>query len=69
MVGSWSGSEEEAFMAMVAPFEEQTGITVNYSGTRDLNGLLWESVAKGNPPDVAGLPDRASSSSSRATAR
>lgn len=56
VVGSWSGAEEAAFRAMVTPFEEQTGITVAYTGTRDLNGLLWESVAKGRPPDVAGLP-------------
>jgi alpha-glucoside transport system substrate-binding protein len=56
VVGSWSGGEEEAFLAVVAPFEEQTGIVVDYTGTRDLNGLLWEGVAKGRPPDVAGLP-------------
>jgi alpha-glucoside transport system substrate-binding protein len=56
VVGSWSGSEEQAFLAMVRPFEQDTGITVDYTGTRDLNGLLWEGVAKGHPPDVAGLP-------------
>jgi alpha-glucoside transport system substrate-binding protein len=56
VVGSWSGPEEEAFRAMVRPFEERTGVTVNYTGTRDLNGLLWEGVARGRPPDVAGLP-------------
>src|SRR5262245_48191248 len=56
VVGSWSGAEEQAFLAMVNPFERDSGITVEYKGTRDLNGLLWESVAKGEPPDVAGLP-------------
>jgi alpha-glucoside transport system substrate-binding protein len=56
VVGSWSGAEEQAFMAMIRPFEQQTGITVDYVGTRDLNGLLWESVAKNQKPDVAGLP-------------
>jgi hypothetical protein len=56
VLGSWSGSEEQAFLAMVNPFERDSGITVDYEGTRDLNGLLWESVAKGTPPDVAGLP-------------
>jgi alpha-glucoside transport system substrate-binding protein len=56
VVGSWSGAEEQAFLAMVRPFEQETGITVDYTGTRDLNGLLWEGVAKGRPPDVAGLP-------------
>jgi alpha-glucoside transport system substrate-binding protein len=56
VIGSWSGTEEEAFLAMVRPFEQQYGVTVQYVGTRDLNGMLWEGVAKGRPPDVAGLP-------------
>jgi alpha-glucoside transport system substrate-binding protein len=56
VVGSWSGAEEEAFMAVVRPFEQSTGVTVQYSGTRDLNGLLWQGVAQSDPPDVAGLP-------------
>ena len=56
VVGSWDGTEEDAFMAMVRPFEQQSGVTVQYVGTRDLNGMLWEGVAKGHPPDVAGLP-------------
>ena len=56
VVASWSGSEQEAFLAMVRPFEEETGIQVTYKGTRDLNGYLWQSIATGEPPDVAGLP-------------
>lgn len=56
VVGSWSGAEEDAFIAMVRPFEQETGIDVQYTGTRDLNGLLWQGVAQKNPPDVAGLP-------------
>jgi len=56
VIGSWSGTEQEAFMAMVRPYEQQYGVTVQYTGTRDLNGVLWEGVAKGRPPDVAGLP-------------
>jgi alpha-glucoside transport system substrate-binding protein len=56
VVGSWSGAEEQAFLAMVRPFEQERGVTVEYTGTRDLNGLLWQGVARGDPPDVAGLP-------------
>lgn len=56
VVASWSGAEQEAFMAMVRPFEQETGVTVQYKGTRDLNGYLWQSIAQGDPPDVAGLP-------------
>jgi alpha-glucoside transport system substrate-binding protein len=52
----WGGSELDSFLAMVAPFEERTGITVEYEGTRDLNAVLTTRVQGGNPPDVAGLP-------------
>jgi alpha-glucoside transport system substrate-binding protein len=41
---------------MVKPFEDQTGIKVEYEGTRDLNAILTTRVQGGNPPDVAGLP-------------
>jgi alpha-glucoside transport system substrate-binding protein len=41
---------------MLAPFEAQTGIKVNYEATRDLNAVLTTRVQGGNPPDVAGLP-------------
>ena len=56
VVGSWSGAEDQAFLAMVRPFEQETGIVVDYRGTRNLTATLWEGVAKGEPPDVAGLP-------------
>jgi alpha-glucoside transport system substrate-binding protein len=56
VIGTWGGDEESAFRAMVAPFEEQTGITVEYTGTRDLNAVLTTGVASGVLPDLAGLP-------------
>ncbi len=56
VLATWDGAEHDAFMAMVAPFEAQTGITVSYSSTRDLSGRLWKAVATGELPDVAGLP-------------
>jgi alpha-glucoside transport system substrate-binding protein len=56
VIGSWSGSEEDAFRAMITPFERETGVTVVYTGTRDLTGELWQGIARGQPPDVAGLP-------------
>lgn len=43
-------------MAMVKPFEDATGVKVQYEGTRDLNTILTTRVQAGNPPDVAGLP-------------
>ncbi len=44
-------------MAVIKPFEEQTGIKVQYEGTRDLAAVLNTRISGGNPPDVAGLPN------------
>jgi alpha-glucoside transport system substrate-binding protein len=52
----WGGNELDSFKAMIQPFEEQTGVTVQYEGTRDLNAVLTTRVQGGNPPDLAGLP-------------
>lgn len=56
VLATWGGDEQEAFLAMVKPFEEQTGVRVEYEGTRDLNAVLTTRVQGGNPPDLAGLP-------------
>jgi alpha-glucoside transport system substrate-binding protein len=56
VLGTWGGSEQDSFLAMVAPFEEATGVDVQYEGTRDLNAVLTTRVQGGNPPDLAGLP-------------
>jgi alpha-glucoside transport system substrate-binding protein len=52
-VGPWGGAEQTAFMNMVKPFEDATGVTVNYTGSRDVNSLLVTRVTAGNPPDMA----------------
>lgn len=56
VVGSWSGAEQESFLAMVKPWEEKTGAKVNYTGSRDLQAQLTTGIASGNLPDLAGLP-------------
>ncbi len=56
VIAVWAGSELDSFRAMVAPWEELTGATVEYEGTRDLNAVLQTRVQGGNPPDIAGLP-------------
>jgi len=53
----WDDDESESFQAMVAPWEEQTGGTMAFSGTRDLIAVLQARVAAGNPPDIAILPN------------
>ena len=52
----WAGSEQDSFLAMVKPFEDQTGVKVQYEGNRDANAILQTRVQGGNPPDLAGLP-------------
>lgn len=56
VLGVWGGAELESFRAMVRPFEEATGVRVEFEGTRDLNAVLTTRIQGGNPPDVAGLP-------------
>jgi alpha-glucoside transport system substrate-binding protein len=56
VVGSWSGSEQDSFLAMVKPWEDGTGAKVNYTGSRDLSAQLTTGIASGNLPDIAGLP-------------
>jgi alpha-glucoside transport system substrate-binding protein len=56
VLGTWGGSEQDSFLAMVKPFEDRTGIKVEYEGTRDINAVLTTRVQAGNPPELAGLP-------------
>jgi alpha-glucoside transport system substrate-binding protein len=56
VIGTWTGDEQKNFLAMVAPFEQATGVKVNYTGTRDINAVLTTGVASGVLPDLAGLP-------------
>jgi alpha-glucoside transport system substrate-binding protein len=56
VIGTWGGDEETNFKAMVKPWEDQTGATVKYTGTRDLNIILSNGILSGVLPDLAGLP-------------
>jgi alpha-glucoside transport system substrate-binding protein len=58
IVAVWSGgddpkSEQYAFMQVLKPFTDMTGVTINYTATRDINAVLSNTA---NLPDVAGLP-------------
>lgn len=56
VIGTWGGDEETAFREMVKPWEDETGATVEYTGTRDLNTILSNGIQSGVLPDLAGLP-------------
>ena len=53
VIAQWGGNELEIFNKMKAPFEKDTGIKVEYEGTRDINAILTTRVQAGNPPDIA----------------
>ncbi|MFL5779288.1 MAG: ABC transporter substrate-binding protein [Chloroflexota bacterium] len=54
--GTWTGAEQDSFMAMIQPWKDGTGVQVNYTGQRDLPTAISTGIAGGNLPDVAGLP-------------
>jgi alpha-glucoside transport system substrate-binding protein len=56
VVGTWGGSEQESFLAMVKPWEDKTGNKVKYTGSRGLGTYLTTAVQSGTLPDLAGLP-------------
>ncbi len=59
VLGVWGGPELEAFQAVVAGWEEQTGASLAFEGTRDLTATLRTRVGGNNPPDLAILPNPA----------
>ena len=56
VLGTWTDVERLSFMAMVKPWEDTTGATVNYQGTRAINDILAAGLASNVLPDLAGLP-------------
>lgn len=53
MMGVWGGQELDAFVEVMKAFQRETGIKVQYEGTRDLPTLLQTRIAAGNPPDIS----------------
>jgi alpha-glucoside transport system substrate-binding protein len=56
VMATWTGAEQASFMAVMKPFTDQTGITIQYEASRDQDALLTTRVAAGNPPDLAAAP-------------
>jgi alpha-glucoside transport system substrate-binding protein len=55
VLGTWTGDEQSGFEAMIRGFEQQTGISVDYTGTRDASAVLASDLEDGDPPDLAVL--------------
>ena len=56
VIAVWAGQEQANFMAVLKPFEDQTGIKVSYEASRDEDAILTTRVGAGNPPDLAAAP-------------
>lgn len=56
VIAVWGGEELDSFRAMVEPWEEWSGATMDFEGTRDLGAVLTTRIEGGNPPDIAGIP-------------
>jgi alpha-glucoside transport system substrate-binding protein len=54
-VGSWTGSEKDAFQLVLTDFEKRTGQSVNYIETRDLRGVIEQRLHDGDQIDLAGV--------------
>ncbi len=57
VLGVWGTDEQASFQAMVAPWQQSTGGTMQFTGTRDLTAVLTTRIQGGNPPDIAILPN------------
>src|SRR5438105_13157768 len=54
----WTAAEQKDFLAVLQPFETQTGISINYSGKGShMDTALESAIQGGAPPDVALVPD------------
>lgn len=52
VIGLWGAEEEDNFRELVAPWEDGTGGSLNYTGTRDDVEIVRTRVEGNNPPDV-----------------
>jgi len=54
--GPFTDIDEVLFNESMAPFEEATGITVNYIGNKEFEGSISIRVDAGDAPDIADFP-------------
>ncbi len=56
MMGVNGGAYGDLFLSVFKPFEDATGIKIDYEGTQDLDTVLQTRVDSGNPPDIIVSP-------------
>jgi alpha-glucoside transport system substrate-binding protein len=57
VLGLWSGPEFDSFEAVMTAWQDDTGGTIDWTGTRDLPRELADAIAAGDAPDIAVLPN------------
>lgn len=56
ILGAFGGQEQEAFLASLADFQDETGITINYTPDSDFTTTIQQRVGAGDYPDIALFP-------------
>lgn len=56
ILGAFGGQEQEAFLLALEPFQEETGITVQYTPDQDFTTTIQQRVGSGDAPDIALFP-------------
>ncbi len=56
MTGPFTDQDEVNFNNSVAAFEEQTGIDIQYTGTKEFEAIITPTVEGGASPDIADFP-------------
>jgi alpha-glucoside transport system substrate-binding protein len=56
ILGPETDSQADGFVAGFAPFEAATGVTIEYSGSRDATTEMNLAVEAGDPPDIGIIP-------------
>lgn len=56
ILGALGGDQLDQFLAAFKPFEEVSGVKVEYEGTRDMASVLQTRVQGNNPPDLVSNP-------------
>ena len=56
ILGAFGGAEQEAFEASLEAFEEESGVTVEYTADTDFTTTIVQRVESGDPPDIGFFP-------------
>jgi alpha-glucoside transport system substrate-binding protein len=52
LIGAFGGVEADSFEKQIKPFEDETGIDIQYTGTQDFQTIITSRVRSGDTPDI-----------------